>query len=126
MISVLETLQQARALISDPNHWCIKHLSKHGPQGQQQFCAIGAVCHIAVKTTWEDALNALSKVAAQRLGARRSGMPGEHIAEYNNSHTHAEVLSMFDEAIQSLEPKPLPDCLTAKIMTVPERELEPA
>jgi hypothetical protein len=126
-MSVQETLKAARALISEPDYWCVRYLSKLGPRGQMQYCAIGAIQQVAVRSTWEAALDTLSKVAAQRLGVSYSGMIiGAHIAEYNNSHTHAEVLSMFDEAIASLEPKPLPDCLTAKIMTVPERELEPA
>ncbi len=127
MTSVQESLQKARALISDPDCWCINRLSQIGPSGRMQYCAIGAVQQVAVWGTWAEAHTALAKVAAQRLDEPYHGMfSGKHIAEYNNSHTHAEVLSMFDEAIQSLEAKPLPDCLTAKIMTVPERELEPA
>jgi hypothetical protein len=101
----LEALEAARKLIEDEDHWNKGEYAvdgdgmRVGPTSYRaySYCAIGALC------------------AATKKGARRvyfhpayqaleKALPQE-IADFNDSHTHAEVLAAFDAAIAAEKPK---------------------
>ena len=99
----LETLKAARQLISDPAKWTqgVQARDEHGEQVPHSdraaycFCIMGAVNR--VKPLWKklDALLALSKITRRDFAAS--------VPEFNDTHTHAEVLALFDAAIAELE-----------------------
>ena len=99
----LETLKAARDLISDPARWTqgVQARDEHGDQVPHNdpiahcFCIMGAVGRVAVQDTKMDALRVLSKVTRRDFDTS--------IPDFNDTHTHAEVLALFDAAIAELE-----------------------
>lgn len=93
-MNTLETLKAARELISDPKRWTQK-TSARDSKGRPTFAdEEEAVCWCAI--------GALSHVNREKLitccGVLESVMP-VGIATFNDSHTHEEVLALFDKAI---------------------------
>lgn len=99
-----EVLMKARELIAEEQHWCRRHFArdKHGaavPYASAQacqFCSLGAVYAVEEADGYEGMHSAtewLDKVA-NRCGAT--------MISFNDSRTttHADVLRVFDEAIQ--------------------------
>ncbi len=93
-----EILIEARKLIEREENWTQEAFARqangnnaylHGPFACK-FCTIGAVRRVTSDelTTKEKALDALRSVAQVPL------------AIFNDAHTHAEVLQLFDKAIK--------------------------
>jgi hypothetical protein len=107
-MTTLEVLKAARALISDPARWCqddyaiddrqVSTLPSDSDAGA--WCAVGAIRAAAQE-------NNQIVLPAQRVLAKPVTtielVSEEAIIEYNDSHTHAEVLALFDTAIARLE-----------------------
>lgn len=94
-MNTLETLEAARKLIEDERDWYRAPLSdcngKRRVNKRIQRCAGAAVCDAGApwpneKDTWE---------------ALETSMGGD-VPRFNATHTHAEVLTAFDEAIARL------------------------
>jgi hypothetical protein len=101
---VLETLRAARAQITERENWtqgCMARdrdgnvCSPHSADAYS-FCAFGA---IVVAVGGYDA----AKSARERLWHKLSKMEERCLSIYNDSHTHEEVLALFDAAIARLE-----------------------
>jgi hypothetical protein len=98
----LETLKAARQLITDPAKWTQGVAARNrlgvsiDPLAEDAFCfcSIGAIRNVVAEDhyTFERASDAL-----------RSHSPTGVIAGYNDTHTHAEVIALFDAAIAELE-----------------------
>ena len=98
----LETLRAARQLISDPAKWTQGVAARNrlgssvDPLAEDAvcFCSIGAIRNVVAEDNhaFERASDAL-----------RSHSPIGVIAGFNDTHTHAEVLGLFDAAIAELE-----------------------
>ena len=103
--TTLETLKAARKLIEIPEHWCQENYAQDGDDRRvgpnsykaYAFCGVGALC----RATKKGALTILwhPAYAALELGLAN----GEDITDFNDTHTHAEVLQAFDQAIAKLE-----------------------
>ncbi len=99
MQTTLEILKAARELISDPVHWT---------QGWQarNFQGIGVPAKSGEAVCW-CILGALHKTSEQALEARealRLFLPyGYGLDEFNDRHSHAEVLELFDKAIHEYD-----------------------
>jgi len=103
-MTTLETLKAARKLISDPNNWIQKVLARDALENEVYpthpeatcFCMLGALRKAV--GDWES-----------YEGPRKELMRGfprfMSIGEFNDSHTHAEVLAAFDEAIKRWDAK---------------------
>ena len=103
MASVKELLIAARAKIEKPENWTTGWYAKTATGRQCNtddpeaicFCSMGAI----------DAAAGIDVYLAQRayyelqLVLERIIYPGFGIAEFNDTHTHAQVLDMFDKAI---------------------------
>lgn len=89
-------LLAAKTLISDPADWTRCALARRengrecGPitAGAIKWCALGVVYAV-------DASNFGERSALTHL----LECSGGNIASFNNSHTHAEVMALFDRAI---------------------------
>jgi hypothetical protein len=95
--TVLETLEAARKLITDPAKWTQKtsarnianrKVAANGPMAVK-WCSYGAI----------DACCPDQLLAARTVATLGRAMNAFLIGEWNDSHTHAEVLAAFDEAI---------------------------
>lgn len=96
-----EILIAAKALIDTPEKWCQNdlaldknknHVCPESPAAVQR-CLVGALCAVDPHYDyWSEC-----KVA---LGF--SGNPTAMV-DFNNTHTHAEVMAKFDEAIAACE-----------------------
>lgn len=87
-------LQEGRALIEDPTRWC------HGTGVYGRRCAVTAVADCGSYDEWRRAANYLSD-AAEATGDT-AGHPWLcPAARYNDSHTHAEVMALYDIAISA-------------------------
>lgn len=104
----VELLVRARAAIADPQHWT-QHTRARNREGvicspysssAVCFCASGALIHFSGGENYLfcQAQRLLKDSAHSRLG----GYPG--IAYFNDTHSHAEVLALFDWAIEDNQP----------------------
>ena len=91
-MTIKSDLQAARALIDTPDKWCQGH-DREGKDGVfVKFCGNGALAHVTNFMTsashdYEHAYDHLANVA------------GTIVSSFNDTHTHAEVLELFDRAI---------------------------
>lgn len=107
IISALQVLKEARALIEDPKHWTtgVEARDKNGnavpvfnPEACQ-FCALGAVNRAASVHPGQilDAITALLTTVSN-IFPGYDGTP-----DVNDQLGHAAVLTLFDETIRRLE-----------------------
>lgn len=107
-----EVLRRAKAVIADPEKWTQGAFARGSADAGKSFkdacslCAVGAVYAIT------DDLGVGGKKIFQRvlccLGSAlaMSGEPPHDFAEvikFNDTHTHAEVMALFDRAIEAAE-----------------------
>lgn len=95
-----QTLQAARDLISDPKRWTQGWFAKddqgtdtHSLSPQAAcWCSLGALTKAAGSGYYSRELGYLEKVLDAKTG--------QGVSQFNDSHTHAEVVEVFDEAIK--------------------------
>ena len=91
MKTTVKILTDARALIADENDWW-PGLERGGPPTLGKNCALHALGRISARIPIDfsrgDAYNVLFKLS------------GNSVAAFNDTHTHAEVLALFDRAIK--------------------------
>lgn len=103
-LTTAEVLRLAKAKIADHSHWTTRVFARSAeattvrPTDPKacQWCATGAVWAIEGKS--------LPHYSA--LHALRCALPGKHsvsIEAFNDSAAHAEVLALFDKAIEIAE-----------------------
>lgn len=114
MSEAAEILKAARELISDPAHWLQNDFAadaagietESGMPDAVCFCAYGALnrvthtpdgmsIHLDGKLPRDVAIRTLIDV----IGGREP----HALAEFNDEHSHAEILSVFDKAIEFIE-----------------------
>jgi hypothetical protein len=113
MSDTAEILKAARALISEPEHWTQETYArdKDGNKAHVQspsaycFCSSGAVRRACIEQGEEN--DEVAGEAVLYLSDMVDGMSDSfnNIVIYNDNHTHAEVLAVFDKAIASLSPE---------------------
>ena len=96
----LETLKAARQLISDPAKWTQGWFAKNERGFTVSEDHPDACCWCA--------LGAMRKVSPSWKGYHQTAailMNGSllRVSDFNDTHTHAEVLALFDAAIAELE-----------------------
>jgi hypothetical protein len=97
-MTALDKLRAARALISDPAKWTQGTIARDWTGKQTTADSIDAFCWCAI--------GALEKVAsnAEPFKLLKWSMPSGYrsIVSFNDSHTHDEVLALFDKTIAKL------------------------
>lgn len=108
-MSVAQMLKDAKALIADPAHWTQgtpardasgKPLSNEESPAAVCWCSIGALARVA--NADPAPLYHLYPVARHYL---YKATAGASIINFNDTHTHAEVMELWDKAIQLAEVK---------------------
>lgn len=100
MSTPAETLRQARDLIADPAHWTQRTSARDAAAtpvpvaspDAKSFCTLGAVDRAAGFDPHD--FYTATAFFYQVIGS------GESIAQFNDGHTHAEVIALFDAAIE--------------------------
>lgn len=123
-MNTLDTLIKAREVISAPENWC-KYLlvDRYRQDGGIAHCAVGAVgvalgarnddggdvIRLMIGSENNPVLSALADAAAQ-LGTYRSRRSTDwHVVTlFNNTYDHADVMKMFDLAIEAERAKLAP------------------
>lgn len=107
-----EFLTQTRDLISDPKNWTQNTFArnKYGDpvpffyKSAVCFCSIGAlkrVCNYEIMNDFEYFYNH-SYDLLNKIVVEITKDPSQTIGHYNDSHTHNEVIAVFNKAINSL------------------------
>lgn len=108
-MNTLEILKGAREIISDESHWTQEEYARaktRTSDGMGQWrnpgdpdaicwCSIGAIAKAAGFVTTVSVWNRELSEAFNRSESS--------LEKFNDSHTHSEVLAIFDEAIARLE-----------------------
>ncbi len=97
-----EALIAARAKIEKPENWTQDFLARSAKGRKVSPRSANAVCWCAM-----GALEAVCRYGSEAsigsFDALAHAMPSLYgIAEFNDTHTHSEVLAKFDEAIEAL------------------------
>lgn len=102
MKTTVEILKDARELISDPSRWT-QGQEARGRFGQTvtansafacAWCTIGAVSKVSASEHVQDVIKAFNYLG--------DALPGENrlLSTFNDSHGHADVMALFDRAIE--------------------------
>ncbi len=103
-MTTAQILRAARELIADERHWTTNVLARDAggcltmvaSDDATCFCAVGAL----LKATGRSGITAARRAIEDAAGIERS-----RVFEWNDTHTHAEVLAAFDRAIATEEAK---------------------
>ena len=98
----LETLRAARQLITDPTKWTQEEAARDEAgrgvmaygEGAVCWCALGAIRNVVGSN--DDAFDLVFDTFRDKAKVKL-------VAVYNDTHTHAEVLALFDAAIAELD-----------------------
>jgi hypothetical protein len=128
-MSVLKILMDARATITKRKNWTIGIRRAPRLGGGNAYCALGAIeaaigLNSSMLDLWHEGYCDTCRALVQNLeGEHYTGphvLVNENlIAEYNNNHSHKEVLAWFDRAIASQRAQAIKD-----IIPIVTRELE--
>lgn len=101
---VIANLKAAKALITKPENWTQKAFARTINNKLTDSCSADAVCYCAVGTIQKvsnDVYESLEyKLLSSAMVNKELTNNQCYVAEYNDTHTHEEVLAKFDEAIE--------------------------
>jgi len=104
---LLRALMNARALISDPTHWCQKAYARDKndiptsslDENANSFCAMSAIIRASAPNTVTVGSRAIKLLNEEIV---RNYKEYEGIIRFNDEHAHEEVLDVFDTALDTL------------------------
>ena len=88
-MTTVEVLRAARALIDTPEKWW----------GGGENSGMGICAMLAVRRVTDKSWNPASRALIRAIGGDAGHISLEPIFDFNDSHTHAEVMAAFDAAI---------------------------
>lgn len=95
-----ENLIKAKALIVNPDKWVKENFSLYS----DCFCALGAIAFAEANEKWDDCTFVKDWMSNKPENFLRKAVELENsresFAAYNDSHTHEQVMTAFDKAIQ--------------------------
>lgn len=92
---VHELLVNARELISDPEHWTQGMAERVYRSGGVSYCSLGALTKASTNGYY----------FSQAYIEMTAAIPGiQGIVTFNDTHTHEQVLAIFDKVIKKLNP----------------------
>jgi hypothetical protein len=105
-MNTVEILEKARELIIDESRWTREAYmrSADGERADEDqmdvavcFCGVGAIA----KAKGQNPMDAAESYEADLLAQAIGGREGIDFFDFNDTHTHAEVIAAFDLAIAS-------------------------
>lgn len=103
-MTTVEILKAAKELISDPKRWTQGLFARNIEGLVSPVTSKDAVCWCAAGSLWR-VDGPSPTIQSQREAAYEllSNAMGGSVPDYNDTHTHIEVLAKFDEAIALAE-----------------------
>lgn len=104
MNTVKELLIEARKLIEKPENWTQGTFARDKNQKEVGSWESGAVCFCtigALKHAFQEGVG--GDIYYEAYDALYNSIDRMNVPKYNDSHTHEEVLAMFDRAIASIK-----------------------
>lgn len=100
MSEVKETLTKARDLIADPKRWTHHALARDSVFRKTVPNSPDATCWCALGAIWK----ATGDVEADNDGAYSAlhDVINGSVVNFNDTHTHAEVIELFNKAIENV------------------------
>ena len=98
-MAALDLLREARRLLADESNWCQRHAVD--PAGRAKS-VLGAVGYRFYATDHPDTMAAV-QLLARAIGRGRGAYDSVFVQDFNDTHSHAEVLVMLDRAIAIAE-----------------------
>lgn len=102
MGDIKQNLIAAKALIDTPEKWNQGAYHEGGFHGFDRHCTLGAIMATSPNFDEQDAMG---EALRQQLTPAQSRL-GHCIATFNDTHTHPQVMALFDHAIAAQEPSP--------------------
>jgi hypothetical protein len=99
---MLDILRAARARIADPAHWTQGASARNHDGKYTNPCNYDAVSFCASGAVYVDLPYELYHQAMKALAGAEHGYI-EKVVEYNDNHSHAEIIAMFDAAIRRIQ-----------------------
>lgn len=97
-MKISEQLRAAKALISDERHWIQEqYCNTHLLADSTCFCSLGAIHKVLTNSLQAPDKNDLTVALGRGMGG------WTEIAEFNDTHNHAEVMQAWDNAISLAE-----------------------
>ncbi len=99
-MTTLDVLKAARERISDPSRWCQQRLRIWSYWTRNEavaWCAVGAVLDSAEEMT------PTGPLASRAMAALSAKVAPMSLPYFNDTHSHVEVLALFDRAIAAEE-----------------------
>jgi hypothetical protein len=110
-----EVLEEALDLIWEREHWCrgalrageIRFEGSKGPEINYKYCALGAIYEAEDADTATQkgpitpSLEPFKSVAGRQAFKMVSRLAGGDLTRFNDTHTHAEVVALFQQAIRN-------------------------
>jgi hypothetical protein len=98
-MAALDLLREARQLLADESNWC-QHHAVH-PAGHRKS-VLGAVGYRFYATDHPDTMAAVP-LLARAIGRGLGSYDSVFVQDFNDTHSHAEILGMLDRAIAMAE-----------------------
>ena len=95
-------LDATRDLIASPANWTRGAWSRRRPFRHQEYCLIGGLAHV-LGVHPDTILNGQAVAAASRVHARLLRLTHCCVEEFNDKHSHAEVLALLAQAREACE-----------------------
>ena len=99
-MDTVKILKSARNLISDPRRWTQGDYVDRNANGEICYCAIGALAAVQEIEPGDDIPGAADLARVITGGSSDYGF---WVVRYNDDHAHADILAIFDEAIEAAE-----------------------
>jgi hypothetical protein len=94
-MAALDLLREARQVLADESNWCQRHAVHPSGRGKSVLGAVGYRFHAADHP---------DTMAAVQLLARESSIyESVFVQDFNDTHSHAEVLALLDKAMALVE-----------------------
>lgn len=108
-MNTVELLKAARAKIEKPENWTQGAFAKNA-EGHNTFLGHDDYVNVTCWCAWgavEEAAGSGVRYSGDAMQALHCALPEgtEWVPDFNDSHTHEEVLALFDRAIASEEAK---------------------
>ena len=103
-----EFMTGAKELIKDESSWTKDWFARNDAgvpvrslhEDAICFCSLGAIERFAGCELGDDLVDGVSSRTKEAQGLLETVMGGLLVEEYNDTHTHEEVMAMWDEAIE--------------------------
>lgn len=94
-------LMRTRERIADPARWTQWVAARDVDGARVNPCSPTATCWCLFGALWVEGGGGMSNVYISAIAALHQPLHGLNVADFNDRHTHADVLALLDRAVES-------------------------